>query len=327
MARIAIREEDEIMFSDIDFSVLDDPTFKEDAVREEVIAPILRRAGYRATGPLRVQRSQNLKHPFVMIGSKKHPVTIIPDYTLFHNDRALMILDAKRPSEEIVNSVHVEQAYSYAIHPEVRCKVYGLCNGRQLSLFHTERDKPVFVIETSEIDERWEEVAKHFSQAILETPEILDFHPDLGLHAYKAGIAEGTLFVFEGYHLQLIQKLDEHFWTVGSTCSVDDREYLLSFDLDAHALDKALLGLPSEDRLRVRGALNRAPFLADLEAQVTVDCSALLGPRTKGAYEIFAPFRVVNVLASRYDSTAVRTPHPLGLRPDTPDWVFRLSKR
>ena len=53
-----------------------------------------------------------------------------------------MILDAKRPSEEIVNSVHVEQAYSYAIHPEVRCKIYGLCNGRQLSLFHTERAEP-----------------------------------------------------------------------------------------------------------------------------------------------------------------------------------------
>ena len=83
------------MLSDFDFSALDDPTFKEDAVREEIIAPILRRAGYRPTGPLRVQRSQPLKHPFVMIGSKKHPVSIVPDYTLFHEDRALMILDAK----------------------------------------------------------------------------------------------------------------------------------------------------------------------------------------------------------------------------------------
>jgi predicted type IV restriction endonuclease len=161
------------MFSEFDFSALDDPAFKEDAVREEIIAPILRRAGYKAIGPHRVQRSQPLKHPFVMIGSKKHAVTIIPDYTLFHNYRPPMILDAKRPSEEVVDSVHVEQAYSYAIHPEVRCKVYVLCNGRQLSLFHTERDKPIFVIETSKIDERWEEVSKHFSQPILETPEIL----------------------------------------------------------------------------------------------------------------------------------------------------------
>ena len=34
------------MFEDLDFSVLDDPSFKEDAVREEIIAPILKRLGY-----------------------------------------------------------------------------------------------------------------------------------------------------------------------------------------------------------------------------------------------------------------------------------------
>ncbi|HEX9201247.1 MAG TPA: hypothetical protein VF865_16935 [Acidobacteriaceae bacterium] len=321
-----IREEIESMFPNFEFSALDDPTFKEDAVREEIIAPILRRAGYRATGPLRVQRSQTLKHPFVMIGSKKHPVTIIPDYTLFHNDRMLMILDAKRPSEGIVNSVNVEQAYSYAIHPDVRCKVYGLCNDRQLSLFHTERYKPILVIDTSEINERWEDVSKLFSPAVLETPEIIDFHPDFGLHANKAGIPEGTLLSFVGYHLQLVQKLDQHFWTVTSTCSVNEREYMISFDMDDYALDKVLLGLPVEHRIRVREALNRGPFQADLEAQVIIDCSTLLGPKTKGSHEIFAPFRVVNVLSSRYDSTVVKTPHPDGLPPDTPSWVFRLSK-
>jgi hypothetical protein len=315
------------MFQNFEFSVLDDPTFKEDAVREEIIAPILRRAGYRATGPLRVQRSQTLKHPFVMIGSKKHPVTIIPDYTLFHNDRALMILDAKRPSEEIINSVHVEQAYSYAIHPEVRCKVYGLCNGRQLSLFHTERFKPILVINTSEIDEQWEDVSKHLSPTVLETPEIMDFHLDFGLHAYKLGIGEGTLFSFVGLYLQLIQKLDQHSWTVCSTCSINDREHIISFDLDESALDKVLLGLPVADRIQVQGALNRAPFQADLEAQVIIDCSALLGPKIKGAYEIFAPLRIVDILSSRYDSTVVKTPHPDGLPPDIPDWIFRLSKR
>jgi predicted RNA-binding Zn-ribbon protein involved in translation (DUF1610 family) len=66
------------MFTDFDFSALDDPTFKEDAVREEIFAPILRRAGYTPTGSMRVQRSKPLTHPFVMIGSKKHPVSVIP---------------------------------------------------------------------------------------------------------------------------------------------------------------------------------------------------------------------------------------------------------
>lgn len=315
------------MLSDFDFSALDDPTFKEDAVREEIIAPILRRAGYRPTGPLRVQRSQPLKHPFVMIGSKKHPVSIVPDYTLFHDDRALMILDAKKPSEEIVNSIHVEQAYSYAIHPEVRCEIYGLCNGRHLSVFHTGRSQPLLVIATSEIEARWDEVSKYFSPAVLKMPEILSFHSDFGMHAYRAGIQEGMLFSFEGYHLQLIQKLDEHLWTVESTCSVNDREHMISFDLDAYALDKVLAALSSEDRERVRDALQRAPFQADLEAQVNVDLTALLSPPIQGPYELFAPFRVADVSASRYDPTAVRTPHPDGLPSGTPDYVFRLSRR
>lgn len=34
------------MFEEFDFSLLDDPEFKEDAVREEIVAPILNRLGF-----------------------------------------------------------------------------------------------------------------------------------------------------------------------------------------------------------------------------------------------------------------------------------------
>jgi hypothetical protein len=315
------------MFADFDFSALDDITFKEDAVREEIIAPILRQAGYKPTGSMRVERSKPLKHPFVMIGSKKHPVSIIPDYTLFHDDKALMILDAKKPSEEIVNSIHVEQAYSYAIHPEVRCQIFGLCNGRHLSFFNVGRREALLVIATPEIDVRWAEVSKYFSPTILRTPEILDFDADLGLHAYRAGVREGTLFRFNGYHLQLAMAISEHLWTVSSSCSVNDREHLISFDLGAHALERILLALCEEDRSRVLGALKRGPFQAELEGQIIVDCTAFLGPITQGAYEVFAPFRIAKVLASRYDPTAVLTPRLDGMPSDIPDWMFRLSRR
>jgi hypothetical protein len=67
------------VFSDFDFSVLDSPAFKEDSVREEIVAPIIRRLGYRSSGSFRVQRSKGLVHPFVMIGSKRQAVNIIPD--------------------------------------------------------------------------------------------------------------------------------------------------------------------------------------------------------------------------------------------------------
>lgn len=59
-------------FEEFDQSVLQSPDFKEDAVREEIIAPMLRRLGYAVSGATRVQRSQTLLHPFVRIGTRKH---------------------------------------------------------------------------------------------------------------------------------------------------------------------------------------------------------------------------------------------------------------
>jgi hypothetical protein len=48
------------MFEDFDFSVLDDPSYKEDAVREDLVAPLLKALGYQPTGKQRMQRSQSL---------------------------------------------------------------------------------------------------------------------------------------------------------------------------------------------------------------------------------------------------------------------------
>ena len=43
-----------------------------------------------------------------------------------------MVLDAKAPTVALKKSGCAEQAYSYAIHPEVRCERYALCNGHRL---------------------------------------------------------------------------------------------------------------------------------------------------------------------------------------------------
>ena len=134
------------MFEGFDFSALDDPGFKEDAVREEIIAPMLRRLGFAPTGERRVQRSQNLVHPYVMIGTRKHKVNIIPDYTFWLGTPPLLILDAKAPSESILQSEHFEQAYSYATHPEVRAAHFALCNGRRLVVYDVARFEPVIAL-------------------------------------------------------------------------------------------------------------------------------------------------------------------------------------
>jgi len=115
---------------DFDFSLLDSPGFKEDSVREEVILPLLKAIGYSASGPNTIVRSKGLEHPFLTVGSKKKPITLIPDYLLTVEGNFTVVLDAKAPGEEIKTGDNVEQVYSYAIHPEIRVELFGLCNGR-----------------------------------------------------------------------------------------------------------------------------------------------------------------------------------------------------
>src|SRR5438045_2526127 len=99
-----------------DFNLLDHPEFQEDSVREEVIIPIIKGLGYSANKPNQIIRSRKLLHPFVSIGSKRKDIYIIPDYLFEVDGKPAWILDAKSPTEEIIKSQNVEQAYSYAIH-------------------------------------------------------------------------------------------------------------------------------------------------------------------------------------------------------------------
>ena len=108
------------MFPDFDHALLEDPEFKEDSVREVIITPILSRLGYTPSGSDRVIRSKTLVHPFIYAGTRRVPITLIPDYTLLSEGRVVCVLDAKRPSEDILSRKHIQQAYSYAIHPEIK---------------------------------------------------------------------------------------------------------------------------------------------------------------------------------------------------------------
>jgi len=108
------------LFAGFDFSLLESPDFKEDSVREEIVLPLLHSLGYSAGGLNQIIRSKALEHPFVNIGSGKRKIILIPDYLLAVGSKPAWILDAKAPDEEIGAGKNVEQAYSYAIHPEVR---------------------------------------------------------------------------------------------------------------------------------------------------------------------------------------------------------------
>jgi predicted type IV restriction endonuclease len=123
------------MFQNFSKELFSDPSFKEDSVREIIILPILSKLGYHPTGNQTVVRSKKLVQPFIYVGTRRHPVISVPDYTLYFNTRPVMVLDAKNPKESVTSPANVQQAYSYAIHPEVRTNHFGLCNGKRLAVY------------------------------------------------------------------------------------------------------------------------------------------------------------------------------------------------
>jgi DNA modification methylase len=164
----------ENIFSDFDFKILDDPDFEESSVREEIITPILKRLNYRAFGRNRIIREKSVKHPFVQTGSKKREITNFPDYLLEVADKYAFVLDAKEPNEEIKTGKNREQAYFYAIHPEIRVEYYGLCNGREFILFHISKDEPLLYFHTKEIDNYWEDIKEYLAPDAFVQKDILN---------------------------------------------------------------------------------------------------------------------------------------------------------
>lgn len=98
---------DFVLFQNFDFSQLNSHDFKEDSVREVLILPLLQKLGYEQS---QIVRSKTLQHPFLKIGSKKRPITLIPDYLLKVANNYAWVLDAKAPSEEIRSGDNVEHS-------------------------------------------------------------------------------------------------------------------------------------------------------------------------------------------------------------------------
>jgi len=145
-------------YKDFDFQLLNSDEFKEDAVREELINPILKQLGYKAYGHNRIVYSKTLAHPFVKIGSQKRQINIVPDYLFEINGKYSWVLDAKAPTENIVSGENIEQVFSYAIHPDINAEIFALCNGKEFAAFSRDKKEPLLFFQLSEIDKHWNEI-------------------------------------------------------------------------------------------------------------------------------------------------------------------------
>lgn len=162
----------EQLYLDFDFSQLNSPDFKEDSVREELLLPLLNALGYGRGLAGRIQRAPKLEHPVVQVGSGQRHIFSYPDYILWVGRERRFVLDAKAPSENIHSGANVEQAYFYAIHPEVRCELYALCNGSELTVYHIQEALPVLSVPLTEISNRFTEIAHWLAAVQARTEQI-----------------------------------------------------------------------------------------------------------------------------------------------------------
>lgn len=253
----------QVPFPEFDFSALDDPHFKEDSVREEILAPLLRGLGYSATGENRIVRSKALVHPFVTIGTHKHKINIVPDYTLFVSGKPAWVLEAKAPGEDVRDPSHVAQAYSYAIHSEVRVSWYAVSNGGELALYHVHdaTTRPRFSFELRGVHALWPALMDRLApDAFLDDakkPHAM--LKDLGIHLLKMGVLEDTKLHFLGLHLGSVGRTFERMYTLSAPVGVGESRYLGTFDFD-HTLFVQMLGLlPPPFAARLRNLLREHP--------------------------------------------------------------------
>jgi len=276
------------------WDTLDDPGFQEDSVREEIIVPILKGLGYGIERPYRIIRSKKLLHPFVSIGSATKKIYLVPDYLLEVHDKNAWILEAKAPNEDILNTKHVEQAYSYAMHSEVRAPYFALCNGRLFVLYHVSKPAPVLQFDMRLIASYWDNLVK-----LLGPKTVLDcdfsLKKDLGLHLKRLGFDEFPSLIFPAVPIPFIAHLaeDQYNFSLGTKLDEGD-EYMASFDFGSKVMQQLHGRIPEEGFRILTKPLDdeiRQVMFGDTFYRVNVDCR--VGENlVENDQEIFLPMLV-----------------------------------
>ena len=307
------------MFPGINSTSFESTEFKEDSVGELIIAPMIAKLGYLPTGSTRVIRSKTLRNPFIRVGTRNHPVTTIPDYTFVVDDKPLLVLDAKAPNQGVLDTAHIQQAYSYAIHPEVRCDEFGLCNGKELAIFSVAQERPLLHLSFDKFESEWSEIERFLEPRYLSEPATRLFAPDFGFALKHMGIGNDTELVMLETRLNLFGRVSDELMTASANTDFGSGPHCVSFDFHPNLLSKILSGLPELLAEQFGAALSRTPFQAAAGLVIELDLTATLGDETQGQSETFVPLVIKEIHASRFNPEEVpNDPN------DIPPHVFKL---
>jgi hypothetical protein len=258
-----------------DFELLKNPEFKEDSVREELVVPIIKGLGYSAEKPHQIIRSRKLLHPFVSIGSKRKGIYMVPDYLFEVDGKPAWILDAKAPTEQITKSEHVEQAYSYAIHSEVRVNFFALCNGREFILYNIQKIEPILHFPMAALPLHWEVLKKYLSPEKVFSDNHFQLAKDLGLHLKRLGFDKYDSLVFPNVPITQIGQLDPNMFTLSGGVKDDGVNYVVTFDFAENLLNQLKGKIPGKaiEKLQVRNQKSRLVVkFGDRAYLASIDC-------------------------------------------------------
>ena len=252
-----------MIFDDFDFNILEDPEYREDSVREDIIAPLLNRIGFSSHKDPRIVRGKHLKHPYVMIGSKKHPINIVPDYLILSGDTVRLVVEAKGPRENIDYGDHVAQAYSYSIHPEVRAKFYCLCNGYKLNIFNILKIQSVKTFNLQKLNKNDVlDLIQKLRILDLSNDDVMNYDIDLGIYMKMHGFPEDGELSFLSVPMNTIAKLDDKTYTFScATEDLTDRKLAMSVDFTQSQFEKLCSILDFEYVESIKNALSKQPFI------------------------------------------------------------------
>lgn len=295
-----------MVLQNFDFSEVNSKDFKEDSVRELIITPILDALGYSSNGKYKVSRSKALIHPFWYLGTSKRKINIVPDYVLNINDIPLVVIDAKSPKENILNGPNVEQTFSYAMHQEIRAKMYGLCNGKSLTIFNVSIYNPIAVIDLTNINMAWKEIEKYLLPKNVEFPHLSDFKPDLGLFMFKSGIPKDFIFEFPGVYLEHMAKLSDNEYCCSCNIQLNGESFSTTFDMDYESFIDLMDCLNHQISHEIKDSLSKQPFQTSFKdnKHPCVDIKAILTRHIqKGVItsEEFLPFNIIEISKSQFD--------------------------
>ena len=132
-------------------------SMNETDVREIIVRPFLEQLGYRHGTSATIRTELTLRYAHAFLGRKNPkkdpPLAGRADYICEVTSYGRWVVEVKAPHEPIARDV-IEQAHTYAAHPEIAATHFMVTNGREFRLYQTARlDDPLISFAFDELQQ------------------------------------------------------------------------------------------------------------------------------------------------------------------------------